>query len=110
MAEASNGLEAVAKVAELQPVLVLLDHSDAQFGWNSDSCTNPYGCSQNEIFVLSQNTDPGIVEAALSDGVAGYVVKARTNSDLLLAIEAVLSGKKFVSCPTSDLNPARRGA
>jgi hypothetical protein len=38
-----------------------------------------------------------IVQEALDTGVQGYVHKARAHSDLVSAVDAVLSGKQFVS-------------
>ena len=38
-----------------------------------------------------------VVQEALRLGAQGYVLKARAQSDLLSAIDAVLEGKQFVS-------------
>jgi DNA-binding NarL/FixJ family response regulator len=38
-----------------------------------------------------------VVEEALGLGAWGYVVKAKAVSDLLAAVEIVISGEKFVS-------------
>ena len=42
-------------------------------------------------------TKDGLVEETLCLGAWGYVLKTRAGSDLLLAVEAVLSAKRFVS-------------
>jgi DNA-binding NarL/FixJ family response regulator len=52
---------------------------------------------ESKIIFLSQESSADIVQAALSSGASGYVVKARAGIDLLAAVEAVLLGEKFVS-------------
>jgi hypothetical protein len=38
-----------------------------------------------------------VVAEALSSGAQGYVLKIRAGGDLLIAMEAVLEGRQFVS-------------
>ena len=38
-----------------------------------------------------------IVQAALGTGALGYVYKARVQSELVLALEAVLRGEEFIT-------------
>jgi DNA-binding NarL/FixJ family response regulator len=56
-----------------------------------------YLVPQSRILFLSQHQSPEILVAALSAGASGYVVKPDAGDELLLAIEAVLQGKRFVS-------------
>jgi DNA-binding NarL/FixJ family response regulator len=51
---------------------------------------------ESKIIFLSQESAADIVQEAFTVGAWGYVVKATARSDLLAAVEAVLSGKKFV--------------
>lgn len=50
-----------------------------------------------KILFLSENRDRDVAAAALSAGGHGYVVKSDSEDELLVAIEAVLQGKRFVS-------------
>jgi DNA-binding NarL/FixJ family response regulator len=50
-----------------------------------------------KIIFLTQETSIDIVQAALSSGAEGYVFKTSAEIHLLPAVEAVLSGKQFVS-------------
>lgn len=52
---------------------------------------------QSKIIFLTQETSIDIVQAALCSGAEGYVFKTSAESHLLAAVEAVLSGKQFVS-------------
>ena len=45
----------------------------------------------------SENRSAEIVEKALHAGAGGYVVKSDAAGELLLAVKAVLEGKKFMS-------------
>jgi CheY-like chemotaxis protein len=51
----------------------------------------------SEIIFLSQNNDLDIVRAALGTGALGYVHKIDAGRELLLAMDAALGGKRYVS-------------
>jgi DNA-binding NarL/FixJ family response regulator len=46
---------------------------------------------------LTQESSSDVVQLAISLGARGYVVKNKAATDLVTAVEAVLSGIKFVS-------------
>jgi PAS domain S-box-containing protein len=96
VAEALDGVEAVAKAAELQPDLVLLDISMPNLGGIKAAAQIRSVVPESKILFVSQNNDPDIVRAALSDGAGEYVCKTEISRELLPAIEAVLGGKRFV--------------
>ena len=52
---------------------------------------------ESKILFVSQNLDFDIALAALDAGGLGYVVKLDDERELLTAVEAVMSGKRFVS-------------
>jgi len=54
-----------------------------------------------KIRFLSQNTDPDIVQLALSDRAVGYGCKFEMDRELLTAIEAALAGRRLVSADLS---------
>ena len=97
VAEAEDGLEAVAKVAEFQPDIVLLDISMPRLNGIEAAAQIRATAPKSPVLFVSQNTDPEIIQAALRDGAAGYVRKSALNRDLLPAIETALGGKQFVS-------------
>lgn len=66
-----NGLEAAPRIREVSPT--------------------------SKILFVSESRSADIVDAALSNGACGYVVKSDAATDLLFAIEAVLEGKRFLS-------------
>jgi len=104
--EATDGLEAVQKAEELQPDLILLDIGlPKQDGIEAARRIRKLAPGCKILFVCQENS-PDVVQEALCLGAAGYVVKARTASELLAAVEAVLQGKQFVSASLERDLPA----
>lgn len=94
--DAADGLEAVQKVQELQPDLILLDIGLPRLN-GLEAARRIRDCSPNtRIIFLSENRSRDIVEEAMRIG-HGYVVKSAAARELLSAVEAVLQGKQFLS-------------
>jgi DNA-binding NarL/FixJ family response regulator len=53
--------------------------------------------SSAKIIFLTIYEDIEFIRAAEAVGASGYIFKSRTGQDLVLAIEAVMQGKRFVS-------------
>jgi DNA-binding NarL/FixJ family response regulator len=95
--EASDGLEAVQKAVELKPDLILLDlHLPKLNGLEAARQIRDL-VPESKIVFLSQESSDDVVQEALNTGAWGYVVKANAASELLTAVETVISGRKFVS-------------
>jgi CheY-like chemotaxis protein len=97
IAEVSDGLDAVHKAHELQPDLILLDIGLPNLNGLEAGRRIRTVSPNSKILYLSQESSSDVVQEALGLGARGYVLKARAQSDLLPAIEAVLGGKRFVS-------------
>src|SRR5579864_5046675 len=95
--EASDGLEAVRKVQELQPDLVLLDIGLPSLNGIEVARQICKLSPGSKILFVSQETSSDIVQAGLAIGAKGYVVKTHARSELLIAVNAVLRGERFVS-------------
>ena len=95
--EASDGLEAVQKIEELQPDLILLDIGLP--GLNGIEVARRVGklAPHARILFVSQDSSFDVVQACLKLGALGYVHKQRAASELLDAIKSVLAGREFVS-------------
>lgn len=96
--EAVDGLEVVQKARTQQPDLILLDIGLPKLnGIEAAKRILEFGPSIRIIF-LSQNNDKEVVNAALSTGAQGYVLKMDAGTELLPAIKTtILPGERFVS-------------
>jgi len=95
--EASDGLEAVQKAAELKQDLILLDISLPSLNGLEAARQIRRLLPESKIIFLSQESSPEVMQEALGLGAWGYVVKTKAGSDLLAAAESLISGKRFVS-------------
>jgi DNA-binding NarL/FixJ family response regulator len=95
--EVSDGSEAVQKAAELRPDLVLLEIGLLELNGIEAARRIRELAPHSKIVFLSLDNSLDVVQVALSTGAEGYVYKARAESDLLPAIDAVLRGEQFVT-------------
>jgi DNA-binding NarL/FixJ family response regulator len=95
--EASDGLEAVQKAVELQPDLILLDIGLPNLNGIQAARQIRKVIPESKIIFLTQESSAEVVQEALNLGARGYVIKIAAASELLIAVETVLSGKTFVS-------------
>ncbi len=96
--EVSDGQEAVHKARELRLDLILLDIGVPTLNGIEAARRILLLVPESKIIFLSQETSADIVQEAMRLGAWGYVFKTHAEDELLLAIDAVLSGKQFISC------------
>jgi DNA-binding NarL/FixJ family response regulator len=94
--EASNGLEAVKKVEELQPDLIVLDIGLPTLNGIEAARRIRKLRPECKIVFLSQETSAEIVQEAFNLGAGGYVAKPYARSELFVAMETVCGGGQFV--------------
>jgi DNA-binding NarL/FixJ family response regulator len=100
--QASDGLEAVQKAAELQPDLVLLDINLPKLnGMEVAKRLRKLGCGA-KILVVSGESSGDFVREAVRAGAVGYVHKRHLGSELLAAMQAVLGGSRFFGRDLED--------
>jgi CheY-like chemotaxis protein len=96
--EAVDGFEAVRKAQDLQPDLILIDIGLPNLN-GIDAARQIRELVPNAtLLFVSMESSAAAVEEAFCAGGRGYIHKLRTQIDLIPAIEAVLAGKRFVSC------------
>lgn len=95
--EATDGLEAVQKAEEFHPDLILLDISLPKLNGIEAAASIRKIVPGMKILFVSENRDSDIATAALNTGGHGYLVKSDGATELLVAVETVLSGKRFIS-------------
>jgi DNA-binding NarL/FixJ family response regulator len=97
ISEAADGWEAVQRVQDLKPDLVVLDIGLPKLNGIDLARLIRELSPNSRIIFLSQDNSLDTVHTALSTGAHGYVYKAYAGSELLPAVEAVLRGERFIS-------------
>jgi len=95
--EASDGLEAVQKVGELKPDLILLDIGLPTLNGLKAARQIRNLSPKSRIIFVTQEPSADVAQEAFKLGALGYVVKTRAASELLAAVDAVCQGRLFVS-------------
>ena len=93
----ADGLEAVQKAEELKPDLVLLDIGLPTQSGIAAARQIRKVAPETKIIFLTQESSAEAIQEARSLGACGYVLKEKAGSELLAAVEAVISGKLFFS-------------
>jgi len=94
--EASDGEEALSRVSELKPDVVVMDI--AMPGVNGLTATRQILeiHPETKILILTQYSNKEYVLPLLKVGAAGYVLKQAVDTDLVSAIRAVARGESFL--------------
>lgn len=94
--EADDGAEAMAKVGELKPDVVLMDV--AMPGMNGIEATRlvRQRYPQIRVLILTQHEDRQYVMPLLEAGASGYVPKRALGADLITALRSVARGDAFL--------------
>jgi DNA-binding NarL/FixJ family response regulator len=95
--EALDGLEAIQKAVELKPDLILLDIGLPTLNGLEAARQIRKLVPESMVIFFSQESSADVLQEALRIGAWGYVVKVGAETELLTAVEAVISGKRFVS-------------
>jgi len=94
---AENGRDAVAKVKELEPAVVIMDV--AMPGLNGIEATQQITrhYPETKIIALSMHAEKQFVTGILSAGASGYLTKNCSSDELVNAIRSVAANKKYLS-------------
>ena len=102
VAEAGNGAEAVARAAELQPDIVLMDVRmpvmdgvEATGRITADGFSADPDAPVKVLILTTYNVDATVVEA-LRAGASGFMLKDAAPGDLLAAVRSVAAGEAWL--------------
>jgi len=105
--EASDGVEAVEKVGQLQPDVVVLDVTMPRMNGIEACRLIQQKTPGREILFVTQHDSPQMMREALAAGARGYVVKSNLARDLVEAVEAVSQHRSFTAL-ARDLHAEHR--
>ena len=97
VAEAEDGSEAVQKVKELVPDVVLIDISMPIMDGIEATLQIKKNQPRVQVLALTMHDNEEYLLQILKAGGSGYVVKRAAVDELILAIEAAYSGKCYLS-------------
>jgi two-component system nitrate/nitrite response regulator NarL len=99
---ASDGLQAVQKAEELQPDLILLDVMLPKLNGIEAAQQIRRVSPLTKILFVSSESDLESIQTAFQAGGSGFVSKMEAAAGLLVGIESVLRGERFVSPGLAD--------
>jgi len=101
--EASNGQELLKKAQEAKPDIIVLDVGMPMLNGLEASRRLKKLLPDVKILILSMHDSEQMARAVLDAGARGYVTKADTSRDLVLAIEALCRNKTFFTSRVDQL-------
>jgi two-component system response regulator NreC len=97
VAECSNGTEALKAIIGFSPDIALLDVSMPDMDGISVTEQSKSLSPKTKIIILTIHDSPEVSMRAFSAGVSGYLLKECAFKELLIAIETVQSGCRYIS-------------
>ena len=95
--EAADGREALKKIRELVPDLVLMDIDMPHMNGLAVTDLLRKELPKVKVLILSMHSNTDFVLRIIQSGARGYVLKDASTEDLLRAIEAINDGEAFFS-------------
>ncbi len=95
--EAEDGRQAIKRVNQLLPDLLLIDLSMPRMNGIDALKEIKRDCPKTRVIVLTVHKTNEYLTAALQAGADGYVLKDASREELLNAIHHVLAGKSYLS-------------
>lgn len=96
VAEAADGREAVARVHESSPDIVVMDVSMPRLNGLKATAVVREQCPRTKILALTRHMETGYLKELLHAGASGYVLKQSSSASLLNAIRAVAAGGTYL--------------
>lgn len=102
VAEAGNGTSAVTSAVTNRPDLVIVDIAIPRLSDLVPARKILEALRSTRLLLLVQDDRHAIVDAALSIGAHGYVLKGDAERDLVIAVNAVINGQAFLSAVITE--------
>lgn len=96
MGEAGSGEEAIERIRELSPQIVILDLAMPGMDGLTTMRRIQEGFPQVKVLVVTQHADRAYLLPALQAGASGYILKSSNVDDIITALRSVQRGKVFL--------------
>ncbi|HUF39164.1 MAG TPA: response regulator transcription factor [Anaerolineales bacterium] len=100
--EASDGVEAVDKCAELRPDVVVMDIAMPRLDGSQAARKIISSGDPPAVVMLSIHTDPVLIQQLVRTGVKGYLLKKSAPEELALAVRSASQRKLYLSPLIAD--------
>jgi DNA-binding NarL/FixJ family response regulator len=101
--EARDGREAVEKVKELRPDIVILDIGMPNLNGLEAARQMLHNNPQSKVLILTITDVDEVVRAVLDAGARGFVLKSDAARDLEAAVEALQSNQTFFTARVAEI-------
>jgi two-component system NarL family response regulator len=110
IATLANGREAVDRLNDLAPDIVLMDLNMPEIGGLTATEMLLEANPETRILILSMHDSPEYISTALSHGAMGYVLKDVPTEEIRTAIDTVMRGERYLCTGAQgSLAPAEGG-
>lgn len=103
IAQAENGLDAIAKAKEYHPDIVILDIAMPEMNGIEAAEIIREELPDIKIIALSMHAEKHFIKKMLEAGAKGYLFKNCTYNQLIEAINCVYAGEKFLSSEITEV-------
>lgn len=100
--DAGNGRDAVRRVCELKPDIVILDVTMPDLNGLDAAHQIAKACPEVRVIMLSMHNAAEYVYRALQAGARGYLLKDSSGRAVIEAVRAVHTGRRFLSPTISE--------
>jgi len=110
--EAADGREAVRRVQELNPDVVIMDIAMRELNGIEAARLLREKCPATRVVMLSMHSNSEHVFRALEAGAAGFVLKESAGEEVAAAVRAAHAGRRYLSRAIAGLQltaPSRAG-
>ncbi|MEO9805781.1 MAG: response regulator transcription factor [Reichenbachiella sp.] len=103
IAEASNGEEAIEKVKQFKPDILISDINMPIMNGIETTAKLKKISPETKTLILSMHDDEEYIIKSVESGASGYLLKDTTKEEFVKALKSVLEGHKYFSGDISDV-------